>query len=287
MHLIFDIKLSKKDKERGLKIPHEVTNDLAYLSGILIGDGHLRFDEREHRYSISCVGHPKDEKDLYDKIIAPLIERLFGIKTVPTLCDGGTTYGIRIGSKSLVYFFSEVIGLPTGAKSGIITIPEIFKKREPFLKAFIRGYADTDFCLTLKKRYRNIQYYPVIVGVSKSKRIMKELVAYLESQGFIVSRDFNRKYYDKRFGKYTITHRFQLYGHKQLVHWMRCIGFSNPKHLRKFELWRKRNLTHSRRKVRGIAGGGFEFGNGPRAISTDLWVSHHKPTARAMSPTSN
>ena len=97
---------------------------------------------------------------------------------------------------------------------------------------------------------------------------MEEVTAYLESKGFKVSRDFERSYYDKRLGKSTVTHRFQLYGHGQLVLWLKTIGFSSPKHLKKADLWRRRNLTHSRKKVREIvreiAGGGFEFGSGSR-----------------------
>ena len=40
-NLFFNIKLSKKDLLKGLKLPLEINEDLAYLCGIIIGDGSI------------------------------------------------------------------------------------------------------------------------------------------------------------------------------------------------------------------------------------------------------
>lgn len=248
------IKFSKGDKDKGLFLPSKLTEDLAYICGVLIGDGHLGFRKEKKDYFIKCVGHPDDEKGLYDDIIAPAFKRVFGIEIKPKLYDNKTTYGFQIYSKSLLTFFSEFVGLPIGKKSDIIRIPDIIKKSDRMTRAFVRGYADTDFCLTLKKRYRDKPYYPVILGVSKSKEMMKEVANYLEINGFNVSRDFDRKYYDHRVNKQTITHRLQLYGHSQLILWMKEIGFSSPKHIKKYDKWNNIRKTHSWPRIRKMEG---------------------------------
>jgi len=253
--------LSEMDKKRGISLPEEVTEDLAYLCGMFMGDGHLSYRENKKNYSIKCVGNPTDEKDLYDNVIAPLFSRMFGINVKPRIMDNSTTYGIIIHSKTIVRFLSENIGIPLGAKSGIIRIPYVFKNNDKLMKSFLCGFADADFCLSLKRRYRDIQYYPVIEGASKSRRIMEGFSEYLESVGFKVSRDFDRPVFDERIQKSVIVHRIDLYGHKQLVLWMKLIGFRSPKNIRKFELWRERNKAHSRASIRQLAGGGFEFGD--------------------------
>jgi len=255
--VVFNIELSRRDKEKGLILPTKITKELAYFSGVLVGDGHIRFRKDERNYYIKCAGNPKNEKEYYDNIIKPTVKKLFGIEINPRLSDGGTTYGFHFFSKALLMFLSDIIGLPTGAKSSIIKIPDIFKHDEDLLKSFICGYADTDFCLTLKRRYKQIPYYPVIVGVSKSKRIIEEITEYLKNNGFRVSLDLDRKIIDNRFKRPIKMHRMQIYGHVQLVKWMESIGFRNPRNINKFILWKKRNLNHSRIKIKIIAGDGI------------------------------
>jgi intein/homing endonuclease len=241
--------------------------DLAYLVGVLAGDGSINIRSKKHDYEIKCVGNPKNEKDFYCLVIAPLFEKLFGLKTRAKLYDSGTTYGIRIWSKSLVEFFKR-IGVPTGKKYKWLRIPHQFKKSDKLIKAYICGLADTDFSLALKRRYKRRRYYPVISGVSKSRKLMEEVAKYLEKWGFSVSRHFKVRN-DKRFGKFT-THVIQLYGHKQLVKWMHLIGFRNPKHLRKFEHWINANKNNKRARLslERIAGPGFEPGTSRAHVST-------------------
>ena len=83
--------MSKRDREKGLKIPTKLSEDLAYLCGVLIGDGHLQYRKDRSEYGIICVGHPIDENDFYDDVIAPLFKKVFGIEVFPKLYDGAGT----------------------------------------------------------------------------------------------------------------------------------------------------------------------------------------------------
>ena len=54
--------------------PNEITEDLAYMCGMLLGDGHLSHRKDKNDYSVKCVGNPADEVELYDDVIAPLFQ---------------------------------------------------------------------------------------------------------------------------------------------------------------------------------------------------------------------
>ena len=214
------------------------------LCGVLVGDGHLSVRKSKHEYAIYCLGHKNDEREFYDKVIIPLFNKTFSVNVKIKSSDRDTTYGFVFYSKVLVNYFSR-LGIPTGNKSSRIRIPTIFKSSDNLLISFIRGLADTDFCLTLKRRYKKIQYYPVIVGVSKSKDIIYEISKYLKKLGFRPSLE-TRKQFDKRVQKLVVTYALYLYGHKQTVMWMQIIGFKSSKHLKKFDLWKKRNIDNAR-----------------------------------------
>jgi hypothetical protein len=268
-----------------LIVPDKVTYDLAYLSGVLAGDGSINIRPK-HDYEIKCVGNPIDEKDFYDLVVAPLFKKLFGLKVNARLHDSGTTYGIRIWSKRVVQFFVEKIGLPAGVKYKKLRIPPQLKVSSELTKAYIQGLADTDFSLALKKRYKGRRYYPVIVGTSKSRKLMEEVADFLENLGFSVSKHFDKVQDDRRFGKVT-AHVIQLYGHEQLVRWMLLIGFQNPKHLSKFEFWKSANENNSwaRTALEMVAGPGFEPGtSSAHVFSTDVSGSRRSAKLMGLAP---
>jgi hypothetical protein len=66
-----------------LTVPDGITLELAYLSGVLAGDGGINIRPK-HDYEIKCVGNPKNEKKFYDAVVAPLFEKLFGLKVSET-----------------------------------------------------------------------------------------------------------------------------------------------------------------------------------------------------------
>jgi hypothetical protein len=226
------IELSKRDKEKGLVLPDEMSEDLAYLCGVLAGDGNINVRKERYDFAIKCVGNPKDEIEFYDYVIKEKFRKVFGAGIRPKLHDKGTTYGFSYWSTSLVRFLTEEIGLPVGRKYDKLKIPSVFKSDKKLSAAFIRGLADTDFCLTFKKNHGSNPYYPVIVGVSKSEPFMREIMNNLKDLGFSVCFE-NRRDFDKRLNKTILTYRIYLNGEKQLALWMSEIGFEHPKNLKK------------------------------------------------------
>jgi len=222
----------KKAKE--IKYPKKDDLDLAYLCGVLAGDGSIYINQEKHDYAIRCVCNPKSEKEFYNKIIKNLLLKLFGLKVTPKLYDKGTSYGIGFSSKRLVCFLID-IGLPSGKKYDKLKIPEIFLSKKELTFSFIRGLADTDFCLTLKKGR-----YPRIIGASKSEQFIDQVYAFLKREGFCPYKQ-KREYYDKRVNKVEITYSISTSGHKQLINWINKIGFSNSRNINKVREWIDKN----------------------------------------------
>ncbi len=248
---MFDISkvhISSRARIKDINFPKYPSAELAYFCGLLAGDGHIGIREHKKDYHVELAGNPKDEKELYDDVVCPLVKKLFNIDVKPGQLQD--TYGIRIRSIALVNYLTEVLGLPKNRKYNQLKIPEWVKRDRKLIMCYVRGLADTDFCLSLKKRYKTQPYYPVITGVSKSKRFIEEVALVLEKFELKISRHYDIKVEDVRFKKgFAITHRIYLYGHKQLIKWMQTIGFSSPKHLAKFILWKERNVNSNRKKT--------------------------------------
>ncbi len=152
-----NIQFSKPDKQRGVKLPNYLSNDLAYICGVLAGDGHISKDYGgKCRNLIYCGGNPRDEVEFYDKTICSLFYKIFNIKLNPKHFSDGC-YGIKFESKGLVEFFTKIFGFSRGKKYKKLRIPLLILKKEKLTKQFISGLFDTDFGFCIK----NKNNYPV------------------------------------------------------------------------------------------------------------------------------
>tara|TARA_Y100000310_G_C20602352_1_gene773732 strand:+ start:546 stop:1265 length:720 start_codon:yes stop_codon:yes gene_type:complete len=232
------MELTKKEKEKGLSLPTNLSSGLSYICGVLAGDGSIGVRKHKNEYSIKCVGNPKDEKQFYKIVIKPLFKKLFGIDIKLKHHDLNTTYGFTLYSKSLVKYLTEHIGLPLGRKDTQLRIPRILLNDEELLLNFIRGVFDTDGCMCFKKRYKKVPYYPVISFSSSNELFTRDIVKVLKSQSFKMHYVYSYKMKDKRIPKgYSEINRIELNGKNNLNLWLNKIGFSNPKHLAKIKLF--------------------------------------------------
>ena len=230
MKLQFDIPLSRKDKIKGLKLPNKLSKELAYLAGVLAGDGNIFVRKQKHDYRIKCVGDPVAEVDFYDYVLKPLFKKVFNVEIDVKKQDSGKTYGFYIYSKALVEYFTKLFELPIGKKYSKLKIPEKIKNTK-LTQAFIRGLADTDFGITYHKNS------PRIVGSSKSKKFMMEIAKELKKMGFKFYEVYDYKITDSRFKKgYSLINRIEITGKSKLALWMDKIGFLSPKHLKKIKI---------------------------------------------------
>ena len=130
---ISQINYTWQEKKKGLVLPKKMTSGLAYLCGVIAGDGSINYRDKNKEYSVECAGNSKDEIEFYEKVVNPLFKNLFGFSPKLNYYSLGSTYGFRIYSKSLFYYFVNVIGLPYGKKYSKLKIPACIINNNVFL----------------------------------------------------------------------------------------------------------------------------------------------------------
>lgn len=218
------------------------TNDyakLAYLSGVLAGDGSIYTRPEKYDYIIKCVGNPKDEQEFYTEVVGPYFRNCFGFIPKIKLQDSGTTFGFVVYSKDIFQYLTKFVGLPNGKKYSNLRIPQLFAYNHEFMVNFIRGLFDTDGCVCFKKRYKDKPYYPVISLGSKSAVLIREVSCALKQLGFSVVETYDYKVKDSRLdGGFSVISRIELNGQNNFRRWLNIIGFLSPKHQAKIKKFR-------------------------------------------------
>ena len=220
----------------------KMTPELAEIIGIYVGDGYLRYDGKRKELDISG-GY--EEKEYYDKHVIPLFKNVFGISLEGKYFPARRTYGFVIRHREVLETF-KALGFPSGNKSLIIRIPTIIttNNKSEVITSFLRGYFDTDGCLTFFNRKglsnyslfkRKYHYYPRIILVSVSEGLVGDLKMLLDSLGF---RYHTRKKIRKE-KQWNPTYEIYLVGQPNLMRWMTLIGTKNTVKLSRYKIWRK------------------------------------------------
>ncbi len=234
-----NVKFSQADIRRNITITTKLTPELAEIMGILMGDGHLGIDLDYKQYALNICGNMNEDYEHYD-YINYLFYKIFNTKLRLSNWIERNAIMARIGSKAILTFFDE-IGFPIGNKNDNANIPNLIKKSSSKHKInFLRGLADTDFCLTFKRTSKNsVHKYPVIKGSFKSKDLIEDLVKLLTALNIPFSIVRDEKAFDKRFNKCDLKQVIYINGIKNLELWMAKIGFNNYAKYSRYEVWKK------------------------------------------------
>lgn len=204
-----------------VRLPKKWNKDLAYIFGLLLGDGSLPNTSSKRpngkyqkRYAIYFVSN---SKIFLKEVYIPLFKKIFGLN----LCietrnrKTGEIYVSRIESKKIYEFFRKM-GFSIGRKAKIAKIPKIPKKYYPCLLA---GLLDTDggkkgggfglstaskylasFCIKVFRklelpyhscpwRYKNHTYHQIYINKKDLQKILKTIplrnvdkIAFIKSQ---------------------------------------------------------------------------------------------------------
>lgn len=151
-------------------------NDIYLLLGILIGDGCL--SRSGNGYFISVVGHIKDDKPFFQKVVIPLLSEVVGKQVKARERENQRKIEICFSNKTL---FEEIkkTGFPVGKKGIKLVIPKHIKKS--LYRSVIRGYFATDGCFVLTNN--NGIIYPRIEFSGISKKLLKQVLDYLNGEG--------------------------------------------------------------------------------------------------------
>ena len=234
-------------------LPKEMTPDLAEICGIHAGDGHLKNQKRK-KFQLDINGNV-DEKEYYDSHVVPLFERVFGIKIKPRFFPWNRTYGFSIYGRKVCEFIHS-LGFPYGEKTYSVKVPKsvLQSKDIGIICGFIRGVFDTDGTVTFRRRIRirglsensKRHTYPRILLDVCSKDLCFGLGDLLNKTGkfkFSIS-------YQKANGVHKKKYKLCLAGDKNLLIWVKNIGFKNNVKNNRILIWNKFGFNPPKLKLK-------------------------------------
>lgn len=158
---------------KAIKLPKNMVPNLAYLTGVISGDGHL---------ATNSVQVTSDSKSYLEKVLNPMFRRIFAVDGNIYIYKKRRAFELSVNSRVLVQFFNKVLGIPIGNKRMKLKVPEIILKSTKKNKAaFIAGFFDTD---------GYVSSHEMIAFNQKNKKFLLEIKKILEELG-IETRSFD------------------------------------------------------------------------------------------------
>lgn len=234
-----NIEFSKYDRKRDVLLPTVLTPDLAELTGIMLGDGNIYVKDK--RYEMLIAGDAKLDIAYHQEHIVKLWKKIFNVSplaNIRTFADGRKCAIIKMESKAIARFFTEILHLPNGRKHNVEISETIKKAGEECICRFLKGIADTDFTIYFKNRLGKKNCYPKIEGHFSDKRLVEQLQELFAEIG-INSSTSNPIRKNKTTNKEYQGYRITITGKKSLESWMNKIGFANDRHLIKYRVWQR------------------------------------------------
>src|SRR3989338_703155 len=153
----------------------KISNDLAELIGIILGDGYV------HKISDTIViSGSLDDHEYYEKYILPLIGRLFTAKGSIYFQKEKSVCYLAINSKEAMKIILD-IGLQRGKKN--YKMPKSIKKQRLY-PHILRGLFDTDGSIKFSKQNKKVYYYPRIQFALMPSDITNFISSMLDELGF-------------------------------------------------------------------------------------------------------
>lgn len=197
--------------------------ELAYILGVMFGDGTLHFDEKKKDYVIRLDAIDKDFVERFSKYVS----KVLGKDKFYSVCQMGgrgysTIYSTRARSKELFYFIKD--------------LKEDFEKvkhfAETYPKEFIQGLADSEGCpqITATKSFR----VNILVACSSNDSLLIYVKNLLKIKFGIGTRFYLSKkagVTDSIINGRPITRTMNLYGLDTISFensklFSKCVGFS-------------------------------------------------------------
>lgn len=159
-------------RKRLIRIPLHNSDDLSFLAGIIIGDGHLGRKKRRIQLEMN------DYRTLIK--VARIFHEVFNVRTSLRIVkkqelNYQQTWRIVFESKEISLFLNKIFEIPLGKKSHIVRVPAIIFESDANLKrSFIKGLFLADG--SLKKK--------TIRFSSKSNMLIDDLARLFKTIGF-------------------------------------------------------------------------------------------------------
>ncbi len=217
--------LNSKGKTKNIKIPND-SKKLAEFYGAMLGDGNshrtkyykLR-DNKRGVYVIRIVGDSRLDKKYHLNCLKPMVEKLFNIRVNSRFFKGRNVMLIEAFGIKLVEFLEKKGFPPRNKIKNKLRISDWIKTNKIYLKACLRGLYDTDgsvYKLTNQNSYQ-------ICFTNCNQGLLQDVRNSLLSFGINCSKISKKDIY--------ITKK------SELRKFLKLIGFSNNRHLKKVKMW--------------------------------------------------
>lgn len=147
-----------------VKLPNNITTDLAYLIGYHVGDGYLedikKTIERTGKAGYE-ISYADESKEMIRRVVC-IFQRLFNV--TPTVSKRGNMSVARAYSKVIHMFFRYVLKLHMGKRQRE-KIPAYISENAAYLRYFIRGFFDAEGYIYFDKYNKKIR-----IGLTNSSK---------------------------------------------------------------------------------------------------------------------
>ncbi len=226
------IKNNLKKETQELIFPKKYSVDLAEETGIHIGDGFMNIYLHHNTIAYVYTCHAIDDFE-FSKYVETLMKKLYNLRPSYKRIQKNTLY-LSYTKKNLI-LFKKKIGLPLGIKDNI-KIPKWIMDNKKFQVACIKGIFATDGYLQFQKKYRNYPYYPQLKITSKSEPLINQINTILNNLDIKATINYDKILINSH--RPNRIWNVYIYGKKNLLRFVKLIGFSNPKHRKKYEKWK-------------------------------------------------
>jgi DNA-binding transcriptional regulator WhiA len=221
---------------KNITVPASITPELAEETGWHIGDGSMNFYNRDGNGKLKGIyqlrGHIEDDREHYTSRIKPIFKLLYDIDISLREMPSTRVFGFQIWNDKLVKF-KQNLGLPLGKKFNIV-IPEAFLIDDNIKIAVIRGIFDTDGCVYLQPKYNKL--YPRLEIGTISKSLGQQIQKIFIELGLRATVHLDTK---GKKDSWLQVYKISIRGTEMFDRFMKIIKPANPKHIRKYNLFKE------------------------------------------------
>ncbi len=207
------------------------TEELAEFIGIMLGDGNIHEIDGKGIYQVRIAGHKIDDAAYFD-YLEKLFINLFGKKPSFYKSKNRKTIYLTKQSKDVVHTLKHFGLIPGNKTKNNCGIPSWIFSNNKFLKACVKGLIDTDGSVYPKTKKHKT---PTIYFTSAIPELRQDFKKALQNLNYKCSK------WVKKSGK--AAQDCTIGDRAEVLRYYREIGFSNPKHEKRFKKFWKLALV--------------------------------------------
>ncbi|MDY6788718.1 MAG: ATPase, T2SS/T4P/T4SS family, partial [Candidatus Nanohaloarchaea archaeon] len=195
----------RSERGKAVKLPKKLDHDMAEFLGLIVGDGHLHTGINRGNFRVEFHNSNPELRKRFDTLCGELFET-----DAVEEERKERVAKIQVYSRVLLEYLKSLHGIPSGAKSGSVTVPETVKKAEKSkVGDFLRGLFEADGTVSTNKSQ--------VALTSASRKLVDDVSLLLKRFG-IVGRKDSKDIEGKSYHRITI-------GPESLKSFRQGIGF--------------------------------------------------------------